>query len=63
MARDDIPGARGVPGGPGGHQGAPEATRLLPTPKYSPPHNSHHVLKTKYDISKASKIRRVGVNS
>ena len=33
MARDDIPGARGVPGGPGGHQGAPGGSRVPLAPK------------------------------
>ena len=28
MARDDIPGVRGVPGGPGGHLGAPGKSLL-----------------------------------
>ena len=33
MARDDIPGVRGFPGGPGGHQGAPGGARgVLATP-------------------------------
>ena len=36
MARDDIPGVRGAPGGPGGvrgHQWALGVSRLLPMPK------------------------------
>ena len=33
MAQDDIPGVMGAPGGAGGHQGAPEGSRLSPAPK------------------------------
>ena len=34
MAQYDIPGVRGAPVGPGGRQGAPGGSRLLPTPKW-----------------------------